>query len=120
MKRLALTDLSREKLLSTAAEIKAQHPDVEIETLQLDVADAQAVESTVLQAVKRFGRIDVGVNFAGISGTGKATHEGEESDWSRVIDINLTGVWRSQRAELRVMMKQEYVIGTCCDLSKTF
>lgn len=119
MRRLALTDLNRENLSKTEGEIRAQYPDVEIETLQLDVADEQAVESTVSQAVKRFGRIDVGINFAGIVGTGKATHERDEVDWLRVVDINLNGVWRSQRAELRVMMKQEYVIGSCFKVDQT-
>lgn len=110
VRNLALTDLSSENLLATSKEIKAQYPHVEIEAMQLDVCDEKAVDSTVLQAVKRFGRIDVGLNFAGIAGTGKATAESEEKDWMKVIDVNLNGVWRSQRAQLRVMMQQEYVI----------
>jgi NADP-dependent 3-hydroxy acid dehydrogenase YdfG len=65
------------------------------------------VESSVALAVKKFGRIDVGVNVAGIAGAGKTTAESEEMDWAKVIDINLNGVWRSQRAQLRVMLKQE-------------
>ena len=36
------------------------------------------------------------------------THEGPEEDWMRVLDVNLNGVWRSHRAQLKVMMKQEY------------
>lgn len=36
------------------------------------------------------------------------THEGPEDDWTRVLDVNLNGVWRCQRAQLKVMMKQEY------------
>ena len=36
------------------------------------------------------------------------THEGPEDDWTRVVDVNLNGVWRCQRAQLKAMMKQEY------------
>jgi NADP-dependent 3-hydroxy acid dehydrogenase YdfG len=105
--RLALTDLNHSLLLSTSASIKAQYPHIEIETTQLDVCDEKALESSVGSAVKRFGRIDVALNIAGISGAGKATHEGEEREWVKVVDVNLNGVWRSQRAELRAMMRQE-------------
>jgi NADP-dependent 3-hydroxy acid dehydrogenase YdfG len=75
--------------------------------MELDVGDEKAVESSVAAAVKRFGRIDVGVNVAGIGGAGKTTAESEEVDWAKVIDINLNGVWRSQRAQLRAMLNQE-------------
>jgi NADP-dependent 3-hydroxy acid dehydrogenase YdfG len=105
--RLALTDLNLSLLLSTSAAIKAKYPDVAIETTQLDVCDEKALENSIASAVKRFGRIDVALNIAGISGAGKATHEGEEREWVKVVDVNLNGVWRSQRAELRAMMRQE-------------
>ncbi|KAH7348301.1 3-oxoacyl-reductase [Rhexocercosporidium sp. MPI-PUGE-AT-0058] len=107
MKCLALADLNREHLLTTSEAIKSQYPDVEIAYMQVDVRDEEGVNNAVLQAVKRFGRVDVAINFAGIAGTGKATDESEEQAWLKVIDINLNGVWRSQRAELRAMVKQE-------------
>jgi len=90
-----------------SSEIKSQFPKVEIESIEVDVASTTAVESCILTAVKRFGRIDVAVNVAGIGGNGKTTHENDEEDWMRVLDVDLNGVWRSQRAELRVMMGQE-------------
>jgi NADP-dependent 3-hydroxy acid dehydrogenase YdfG len=94
-------------LLSSSEAIKTKYPDVEIETTQLDVCDEKALESSIAQAAKRFGRIDVALNIAGISGAGKMTDESEERDFTKLIDVNLNGVWRSQRAELRAMMKQE-------------
>jgi len=107
IKKLALTDINRNALLATASAIKAQFPGVEIESMELDVCDEKAVEGCVAAAVKKFGRIDVGVNVAGIGGAGKVTDESEETDWAKVIDINLNGVWRSQRAQLRAMLEQE-------------
>ena len=38
---------------------------MEVETIQLNVRETDAVESSVLAAVKKFGRIDVAVNVAG-------------------------------------------------------
>ena len=102
-----LTDINRANLLATSKAIQTQYPDVEIESVELDVCDEAAVESSVQQAVSKFGRIDVGVNIAGIGGAGKTTDESQERDWLSVLDVNLTGVWRSQRALLRAMLKQE-------------
>ncbi|TVY91580.1 Levodione reductase, partial [Lachnellula willkommii] len=99
IQRLALTDISQESLSATSSALKSQHPDVEIEAIQLDVRDVKAVDDSMVQAVKRFGRIDVAVNVAGIVGAGKTTDASEEADWAGVLDVNLNGVWRSQRAQ---------------------
>ena len=53
--------------------IKEKYPDVEIETIQLNVRDTDAVESSVLATVKKFGRIDVAVNVAGSKFSGSRT-----------------------------------------------
>lgn len=75
--------------------------------MELDVCDEKAVENSVKKTVERFGRIDVGVNVAGIAGTPGLTADMEEEGWRKVIDINLNGVWRSQKAELKAMVQQE-------------
>ncbi|TVY17225.1 Dihydroanticapsin 7-dehydrogenase [Lachnellula arida] len=108
IQRLALTDISQENLSATSSALKSRFPDVEIEAIQLDVRDVKAVDDSMVQAVKRFGRIDVAVNVAGIVGAGKTTDASEEADWTGVLDVNLNGVWRCQRAQVRAMMKQEF------------
>ncbi|TVY52157.1 Monensin polyketide synthase putative ketoacyl reductase [Lachnellula cervina] len=107
IKRLALTDISQKNLSATSEALKSQYPDVEIESMQIDVRDVKAVDDSMVQVVKRFGRIDVAVNVAGVSGAGKTTDASEESEWMGVLDVNLNGVWRSQRTQVRAMMKQE-------------
>ena len=52
-----------------------------------------------LEAVKKFGRLDVAVNVAGLGSSGIPTHEDKTETWDKVVDIDLNGVWRSQRAE---------------------
>ncbi|KAH8601501.1 short chain dehydrogenase reductase [Bisporella sp. PMI_857] len=107
IQHLALTDINEPSLKTVQEIIKKEYPDVEVETIQLNVRETDAVESSVLAAVKKFGRIDVAVNVAGIGGSGKQTHENTEEDWQRVLDVNLNGVWRSQKAQLKAMLKQE-------------
>jgi len=73
-----------------------------------DVADAAAVEEAFAQVVAAFGRIDVLVNNAGISGTADATvcHETTVEEWDRVNATNVRGVFLCSRAALPVMLAQ--------------
>lgn len=65
------------------------------------------MEAGIAETVNRFKRIDVALNIAGIGADGKKTHETESESWDKVVDVNLNGVWRCQRAELRAMLQQE-------------
>ena len=58
-----------------------------------DVAVEDDVRRVVADTVARFGRLDVLVNNAGISGTNKPTHELTEAEWDRVQAINVKGVF---------------------------
>jgi len=59
-------------------------------------------ERVVQQVVERFGRIDILFNNAGISVRGTAEETSEEL-WRRVLDINVTAVWRMSRLVLPYM-----------------
>ncbi|KAG9234536.1 oxidoreductase [Amylocarpus encephaloides] len=107
IQNLTITDISPSSLSSTASELQSAFPHLSIHSVVVDVGDAKAVDDSVSQTVDKFGRIDVGVNVAGIGGVGLATHELEEKDWGKVVDINLNGVWRAMRAQVRVMLEQE-------------
>jgi NAD(P)-dependent dehydrogenase (short-subunit alcohol dehydrogenase family) len=71
-----------------------------------NVTNSTQVEQAVAAAVETFGRLDYAFNNAGVAGKPGRTAEVTEEDWLRVIDINLTGVWRCMRAELPVMLAQ--------------
>ncbi|KAL3419864.1 short-chain dehydrogenase reductase sdr [Phlyctema vagabunda] len=104
---LYLTDRDSVALAETTASLQSEYPQLKIAQRQLDVCDEAGIEESVADAVANFKRLDVAVNVAGIGGGGKETVETETSDWMKVIDVNLHGVWRCQRAQLRWMIKQE-------------
>jgi NAD(P)-dependent dehydrogenase (short-subunit alcohol dehydrogenase family) len=58
-----------------------------------DVASEASVASAITSVAKRFGRVNVLVNNAGISGTNKPTHELTEAEWDRVQGVNVKGVF---------------------------
>jgi NAD(P)-dependent dehydrogenase (short-subunit alcohol dehydrogenase family) len=68
--------------------------------VRCDVADAVQVQATVDRAVAHFGRLDVLVNDAGISGGSSLAHETEVDVWTRVIAVNLTGTFLCTRAAM--------------------
>jgi meso-butanediol dehydrogenase/(S,S)-butanediol dehydrogenase/diacetyl reductase len=69
-----------------------------IEAIRLDVADRDAVEA----AFERIGTLDVLVANAGIS-IRKPFLEIEQTDWQRVLDVNLTGVFNCAQTAARRM-----------------
>jgi 3-oxoacyl-[acyl-carrier protein] reductase len=69
-----------------------------------DVARSEAVSAGVDAVLERFGRLDVLVNNAGVAIDGLVLRY-KESDWRRVLDTNLTGVFLCTKAALRPMVR---------------
>jgi NAD(P)-dependent dehydrogenase (short-subunit alcohol dehydrogenase family) len=74
-----------------------------VETRRVDVAIAGEVDAALDAIVAREGRIDVGVNNAGVARGLAPLHEMDEADYDTVLAVNLKGVWLCMRAELRHM-----------------
>ncbi|KAK1676596.1 short-chain dehydrogenase [Colletotrichum godetiae] len=105
--RLALTDINAQALETTKSLLGEDFPSTEVLTLPLNVRSASEVKAGIAETVSRFGRLDVAVNNAGIAGEGALTHEVGEEEFGRVVDVDLHGVWRCQKEEIRVMLGQE-------------
>jgi NAD(P)-dependent dehydrogenase (short-subunit alcohol dehydrogenase family) len=100
---VAIVDINAEVAERTADEIRAL--GVASLAVVCDVTKGDQVEAMVRRVAQHFGRLDIAVNNAGIYVPGD-DEEHTEEDWRRVIDINLTGVWLSANAEMRVMRAQ--------------
>ena len=73
--------------------------------IDTDVTDADALDAAVAAHVDAHGRLDHALNCAGVN-HGAHAEEMEPADFRRVVDINLTGVFLSCRAQGRVMLEQ--------------
>lgn len=107
--RIAVVDQTLDAAQATVQAIRAAGGDAI--ALQADVADEAAVENMVARTVEAFGQLDGAFNNAGI-GAGRIgavpTNIAEMSSevWSRIIAVNLTGVWLCMKYELAQMQRQ--------------
>jgi 3-oxoacyl-[acyl-carrier protein] reductase len=76
-----------------------------IKFVKVDVNQNEDVELMVRTAVETYGRIDILLNNAGITIDGFLTKMDDEA-WQKVIDVNLTGVFKCTKAVVPIMMDQ--------------
>jgi NAD(P)-dependent dehydrogenase (short-subunit alcohol dehydrogenase family) len=69
-----------------------------------DVSREADCRGMVERAIKAFGRLHVAFNNAGIGASGFAVADEEEVTWSRLIDVNLKGIFLAMKYEIPVMV----------------
>src|SRR5262245_55484515 len=75
----------------------------------IDVTNENQVNGVIAEIAAEFGRIDVLVNSAGVTGkTGVKSHEVETRDFRFVFDVNVTGSFLTSRAVLPYMLARQY------------
>jgi NAD(P)-dependent dehydrogenase (short-subunit alcohol dehydrogenase family) len=79
--------------------------------VEVDVTDDAAVAAMVQAAVNAFGGLDCAFNNAGIApyqvnAAGQKIADVAPEAWQRLLDVNLTGVWRCLRHEVAQMRTQ--------------
>jgi (+)-trans-carveol dehydrogenase len=83
-------------LAETANLVKAQNR--RIVTAEVDVRDYAGLKSVVDSGVEQLGRLDIVVANAGIGNGGNTLDKTSEQDWQDMIDVNLSGVWKTVKA----------------------
>jgi NAD(P)-dependent dehydrogenase (short-subunit alcohol dehydrogenase family) len=96
---------ARDAARGQAAAQKLGDDTHEVAFFPCDVADAGAVQALFEEIDKRFGRLDVALNNAGMMHTNRRCHEMSEEDWRAVVEVNLTGVWRCMKHEIPMMQR---------------
>lgn len=82
--------------------------------VQTDITDEPACQNAIRSAVDKFGGLDVLINNAGIEIVAPI-HEMELSDWDKVLNVNLTGMFLMSKHALKYMLKsgKGNIINTC-------
>jgi NAD(P)-dependent dehydrogenase (short-subunit alcohol dehydrogenase family) len=72
-----------------------------------DVTSAEEVAALFDHVRREWGRVDLLVNNAGMSGRGGAVDEVSLADWQQVVDTNLTGSFLCAQHAVRIMKEQD-------------
>jgi len=100
-----VVDINGDGAEKVAADIRAKGLNAEAYTV--DVSDRQAVDTMVENVFGKFGRIDVLVNNAYISGGYAIVTETAHEIWDKVIAVNLTGTFNFSKAVAAKMIPKK-------------
>jgi NAD(P)-dependent dehydrogenase (short-subunit alcohol dehydrogenase family) len=95
---------SRAGALATVREIRAL--GVDAVAMRADVSKPRQVAAMFRAVEKRFGRLEILVNNAGIFFPGR-WDQLRESDWDRILGVNLKGAFYCAQAAARLMRRQK-------------
>jgi NAD(P)-dependent dehydrogenase (short-subunit alcohol dehydrogenase family) len=101
--KVTISDLNAELGEKVVAEIKKSGGDAIF--LKVDVSSSEAVEKMIADTVAKFGKLNIAVNNAGISGESNPTGNYSIDGWRKVIDVNLNSVFYCMRYEIPEMLK---------------
>ena len=101
---ILLNARDEKELIETVEEIRNEISDPNnVAYLTGDISEEKTCISLIEEAIKRFGRINVLVNNAGISGPSQRTNNITSRDWDYVIGVNLRGTFLCTREALKYM-----------------
>ena len=101
--RVAVADVDEAGAEETAAQI--EQSGGEAMAVRADVAVSSEVERMVEQTARRFGRIDILFNNAGIAPRGTVVDTSEE-DWDRVMAVDLKSAFLCSKFVIPIMQRQ--------------
>jgi len=73
----------------------------------MDVRDSKTVDRVIQETADEFGRLDIVVNCAGISGSEKHVIDMTDEEIDEVISVDFRGTFMVSRAAARIMVKQK-------------
>ena len=102
--KVVIVDVDAAGAQSVADEIIAAGGDAFVS--QTDISQESAVSALFDQVVKRYERLDVLVNNAGITSPTMHVLEADLEWWHKIVDVNLTGTFICCRLAAHIMAKQ--------------
>jgi NAD(P)-dependent dehydrogenase (short-subunit alcohol dehydrogenase family) len=102
--QVVVADISIKMGEETAEEITAHNGKAIF--IAVDVAQHEEVLALVSEVKKKFDRLDIAINNAGIAGVSARTHEYPLDDFDRVMQINTAGVFYGLKTQIPLMLQQ--------------
>lgn len=101
--KIVLLDINSEKVQSLAVQIALQN--IEVMSICANIGNSNEIDNAAIQIMKKFGKIDIWINNAGINGGPmKPVWEMGDEQWLNTQNINLNGTFYGTRAAMRNML----------------
>ena len=102
--KVALADISVRGNEETAQELRAL--GAEVLAVKCDVTCSEDVQTAINKTLDVFGRLDVAFNNAGVEQPVAKLAELTETEWDRIIAVNLRSVFLCMKHEIDVMLRK--------------
>ena len=94
-----ISSKNAEQLKIAANQLKNTTP------IEADIRNEKEVQNVIEETIKKFGKIDILINNAGIFPRIKQLHEISETEWNEVLDVNLSGQFRFTKFAIPYLQK---------------
>ena len=103
-----LTDIDDSRLQQTTEELNCRFSS-HCQLLRMDVTKPEEIETSINRILTDFGKLDILVNNAGVNTLDHRVNIDQfpHSEWQRILDVDLTGVFNVSRLASRPMIKQK-------------
>lgn len=103
-----LNDIDDSRLQQTTEELNCRFSS-HCQLLRMDMTKPEEIEASINRILTDFGKLDILVNNAGVNRLDHRVNIDQfpHSEWQRILDVDLTGVFNVSRLASRPMIKQK-------------
>ena len=102
--KVVIWDIDKDAIEKAKKEINSDNFSFQL----VNVTDFKAIEASVKELEKKFGKIDIFVNNAGITGMNAKVWDFPLEEWKKVIELNLNSTFYCCKAIVPHMIKNNY------------
>ena len=102
--KVIIWDIDENEAKKALEKISSKKLDYQI----VDVSNFEIVEKKLLETEKKFGKIDIFINNAGMAGMNTTVAKYPIDEWNKVINLNLNSVFYCCKAVVPFMEKNNY------------
>lgn len=101
---LVISDINADELANTVASLQTN--ENKVISMLCDVSQEEQVKAMVDAAIENFGRLDIGVNNAGIAHSLTPLHQMQKATMDKQMAVNVNGVMFGMKYQIEAMLKQ--------------
>tara|TARA_B100001093_G_scaffold259625_1_gene248175 strand:+ start:43 stop:792 length:750 start_codon:yes stop_codon:yes gene_type:complete len=102
--KVVIWDIDNDAIQKAKKELDSNNFDFQL----VDVTDFKAIENSIKELENKFGKIDIFVNNAGITGVNAKVWDYPIEEWKKVIELDLNSTFYCCKAIVPHMIKNNY------------